>query len=437
MDESGPTREGGVEELVAAAQDHAGNGRFEQARDCLLRARELAPRVPAIRHYIGLVEEMAGRPDRAETAFRELVDSCPEFAPGHEALARIQIAQGRPNEAEAVCLAGLRQFPQFAPLHAVYGNLLQSLARFAEAEAAYLEALRLAPPDVGVLNNLGLTRKQAGDLNGALEVLREARRLAPQFQPALLNLSDTLTRLGRPDEAAEVCHDCLRFNARNGTAVAFLGLALRDAGDSNAADRLVDPEFVQIDEPGCPQGFASAAAFHAALAEEVSAVPSRHSEPGTEDGRQTRELFPPTTPALKALRTLFDQAVRTYAARCSRDRTHPFLAHIPSRWRLKSWATLMQRVREPEITHLHPESWLSGVYYPQLPPVVSTGRDKAGWLEFGRPPFNLHHVVAPPIDSVQPREGMLVLFPGYMFHRIRPFESECTRISIAFDAIPI
>lgn len=425
-----------VEQLLTMAQTHAAQGQIDDARDCLQRALEMAPQIPSIRLYLGMLEEMAGLPDQAERNFLALVETAPNFPPGHEALARSQIAQGKPEQAEASCRRGLAAFPGFPQLHATYGNLLQSLGRLAEAEGAYLQALNLGLRDAGVLNNLGLTRKQAGDLEGALEVLEEARQQAPEFQPALLNLSDTLTRLGRPAEAAAVCRDCLDRNPRNGTAVAFMGLALRDAGDIAAADRLVDRDLVRLRQPECPPEFPSLDAFHAALTEEVVAVPSRPSEPGTEDGRQTRELFPPATPALTALRSLFDGAVRDYAATVAADPTHPFLSHIPDGWRLKSWATLMRRVSEPEITHLHPDSWLSGVYYPQLPAVVGNSDGQEGWLEFGRPPFNLHHTAEPPIDSVQPQPGMLVLFPGYMFHRIRPFESETVRISIAFDAIP-
>ena len=431
-----PAGEGEVERLVAAAQSHAQAGRYDAARDCLQQARALAPQAPALRLHLGALDEMEGHPDRAERVYAELVATAPQFAPAHEALARMQIACGRPREAEGTCRQGVARFPGFAPLHAVYGNLLQSTARLAEAELAYIEALRLQPGNVGVLNNLGLTRKQAGDLDGARAVLEEAVRLAPGFLQALLNLADTLTWLGRPADAAAVCRDCLARNPRNGTAAAFLGLALRDAGEAAAAARLVDPAFVRQEQLGCPAGFASAAAFHAALAQEVTATPSRHSEPGTADGRQTRELFPARTPALRALQAQFDRAVRGYAARCRSDPSHPFLAHIPQRWRLKSWATLMRRVAEPEITHLHPESWLSGVCYVSLPEIVETGEAKEGWLEFGRPPFNLHHTVAPPLETLKPEAGKLVLFPGYYFHRIRPFAGDRVRISIAFDAIP-
>ena len=436
MSATGAERQGEVERLVERAQGHAMLGEYDDAKACLNEALRRRPDATVLRLHLGAVEEMAGRPDRAEAAYAAIVAEVPHFAPGYDALARIQTQRAKPVDAEQTCRAGLSRFPEFAALHATFGNLLQSLARLPEAEAAYLQSLRLRPGDAGVLNNLGLTRKQAGDLQGALTVLQEAVRVAPDFLQALLNLSDTLTRLGRPAEAAKVFRACLQHHPRNGTAAAFLGLALRDAGETAAANRLTDPGFVRQDTLGCPDGFSSAAAFHAALAEEVTAIPSRHSEPGTADGRQTRELFPPQTPALKALHGVFDRAVRAYADSLASDPSHPFLAHIPKQWRLSSWATLMRRVTDPEITHLHPESWLSGVCYISLPGTVADEHAQDGWLEFGRPPFNLHHTVEPPISTCQPESGKLVMFPGYYFHRIRPFVGDSVRISIAFDAVP-
>ena len=84
--------------------------------------------------------------------------------------------------------------------------------------------------------------------------------------------------------------------------------------------------------------------------------------------------------------------------------------------------------------HLHPDAWLSGVYYVQVPAVVAGGEDHAGWLEFGEPSPDFPLAVTPPERRlVRPEEGLLVLFPGYFYHHTVPFEGEGRRISIAFD----
>ena len=61
---------------------------------------------------------------------------------------------------------------------------------------------------------------------------------------------------------------------------------------------------------------------------------------------------------------------------------------------------------------------------------------KEGWFTLGDPPFDV-----PWNDKVrryiQPREGMLVLFPSYFYHATVPFEGSHARTTIAFDVAPI
>ena len=40
------------------------------------------------------------------------------------------------------------------------------------------------------------------------------------------------------------------------------------------------------------------------------------------------------------------------------------------------------------------------------------------------------------VRRIQPREGRMLLFPGYFFHNTVPFASAERRISIAFDLVP-
>ena len=87
--------------------------------------------------------------------------------------------------------------------------------------------------------------------------------------------------------------------------------------------------------------------------------------------------------------------------------------------------------------HIHPAAWLSGVYYPQIPEGVRTGSGPAGWLEFGEPDRTFPTKIEPPRYKVRPEEGLVVIFPSYLYHRTIPFEDSGTRISVAFDIVPL
>jgi hypothetical protein len=42
----------------------------------------------------------------------------------------------------------------------------------------------------------------------------------------------------------------------------------------------------------------------------------------------------------------------------------------------------------------------------------------------------------PPLATVEPKPGRLVLFPSFLFHGTRPFASG-ERLTIAFDLVPV
>ena len=62
---------------------------------------------------------------------------------------------------------------------------------------------------------------------------------------------------------------------------------------------------------------------------------------------------------------------------------------------------------------------------------------RAGWIEFGEPYWDIAHSVQPELKAIQPEEGLLLLFPSYFYHRTLPFTSGQQRISISFDVVPL
>ena len=63
------------------------------------------------------------------------------------------------------------------------------------------------------------------------------------------------------------------------------------------------------------------------------------------------------------------------------------------------------------------------------------GPDHPGWIEFGRAPADFHTTRESEVRLIKPKEGLMVLFPSYFYHRTQPFEAEEVRISISFDVL--
>ncbi len=412
-------------------------GRFTAAEQAYRRAGELAPDLVGVWAGLGSLLVDLNRPDEAEPAFRRAIALAPEAAGLRNALGEVLESLGRFDAAEAAFQAALDRAPDFVAAHVNIGNVRQRTARFAEAAVAYGKALEIDAAAPGVHNNFGLVLHKLGRLDEAEAALRHAVADAPDDAIAHYNLACVLLKRGEAAAAIAACDACLAFQPGNGSALSLQAIAHGRLGDTEAADRLIDYDrltgHVRLSPP--PE-YPDIAAFNRALGAEVRAAPTRYSEAGSDVARQTRDLFVKPSPALAAFERLIAEAVQRHMSTLLAEAEHPFLGAIPAGWQLTAWATILREVPAPQISHLHPTAWLSGVYYVDLPDVVRQAGDHGGWIEFGRPPPFVHAEPTHATTVIRPEEGLLLLFPSYFYHRVLPFVAERPRISIAFDVTP-
>jgi uncharacterized protein (TIGR02466 family) len=90
-----------------------------------------------------------------------------------------------------------------------------------------------------------------------------------------------------------------------------------------------------------------------------------------------------------------------------------------------------------ESWHIHPDGWISGVYYVAVPE-GSPGDDRAGAIELGPMPFGTDaRLSAWPRSRVAPLPGQLLMFPSYYGHRTWPTGRDEPRVCVAFDVVPV
>jgi len=98
------------------------------------------------------------------------------------------------------------------------------------------------------------------------------------------------------------------------------------------------------------------------------------------------------------------------------------------------WANISQ-IGEGHRAHVHPNNILSGVYYAQAP-------GGCGEIVFDDPRPQAKVLIPKPIQEtplnthefrVQPKTGMLVMFPSWLAHRVTVSKCKEERISIAFN----
>lgn len=416
----------------------------------------------------------AGQLPQAEALYRRVLELDTDNADALHLLGVLVDQLGQHDKALELIKAAIHRNTRNPHYHASLGNVLQDLGNLDEAVVALERALALDPRMVMALTNLGALRQQQGRLDQAIAAYRRTLQIQPDYADAYYNLATALKDQGKLDEAItalrqaialkpnsanehvvlagylleqhdfsaalQACDNCLKLAPRNIRALGFKSVALTELGHREALHALVDFDtLIARQHIQAPAGFANLAEFNDALITHVRAHPSLVNNPptgATRGGGHTDELLVEPKGPFTVFEQIINAAVTTYLQSLPSRPDHPYLAQRPRAWRLTVWGVLL-RAEGHQVAHIHPGGWVSGVYYAKLPAVIDTAvGDHAGWIEFGHPPLEFHAEAIAETRAVKPEEGLLLLFPSYLYHRTIPYKSEQERVSIAFDVLP-
>ena len=398
-------------------------------------------------------------------------------AGAHNDLGNVLLATGRVDAALAAYRRAVEIDPERAETHVNLGQALRVKGDLDGAAEALARAAALRPGHAGTMLRIGLVHHAKGDLDKAEQTFLQVLAIEPQNAEACFGLANVVYAQGRledavaaygqaatlradildasfevgkprhvhahldradPGAALKACDDLLARQPGQSGALAMKAVALWEAGEKDQARSLLDFDgLLRQERCAPPASFADMATFNAALAAHVRGHPTLRAAPESysmERGQNTGELLPGNG-AATAFGGLVEQAVDRYRDALPQDAGHPFLADIPRQVRITAWGVILDEGAY-QVPHIHPSAWLSGVYYVALPPTLGADDDgTAGWIEFGRPYWDFRIRKEPETRLIEPEEGLMLLFPSYMFHRTLPFSGPGERISIAFDVL--
>jgi len=338
------------------------------------------------------------------------------------------------------CLRGvLKSKPEDPQSHYNLGTALASHGDFENAIASQNRALELKPDYPDALYNLANAFRQTGEREAAASNYRRALDLAPGYPGAATNLASVLLEMSRPKDALAASKEALRFFPGDRDALSFCAIAASESGDPETASWILSMDhLVRPRDFNAPQGFTNLADFNKALVAHVLAHPTLTHEPhnmATRDGQQTENLAIDPKGPIQQLEDMIVDAYDDYLSVIKELNGHPYVPLIPELRKIDIWGTVLGR-QGHQAAHMHRNAWVSGVYYAQLPDIMhGENEDRAGWIEFGRPPDEFPCSVEHDVRLFEPREGRMFMFPSYEYHRTIPFESAEQRISIAFDLL--
>ena len=409
------------------------------AAELLERLLRLSPDFAKAWNTLGTVRRTLGDDTGAVTAYRTALSHDPLQAEAHENLAECLRDLGYLDEALEVSRVLAETYPRDRRALRIRADALKCAGDIKGAIATLRAAVGLDDRDAESHYRLGAGLAQAGALaDGASHVAR-AVGLRPGQPPYLRELAALRLQQGRGEEAVAACDEALALDRFDQEALAYRALGLRQAGLPREADHMVDLDrCIHVTAPVLPFDAEGVRAFNRALAADLRAVKSRKWQPMAQSirgGTQTQaNLFTEPVETIALLRRGIDAAVRAYLAALDADPNHPFLAGRPSRYAYRAWSVILED-RGYHISHIHPEGWLSGCYYVEVPDFEAGGLEDPGSIEFGVPWAELSFPTPLPTRRIPPVAGRLVLFPSYFWHRVRPFRSVGQRITVPFDLL--
>ena len=118
-------------------------------------------------------------------------------------------------------------------------------------------------------------------------------------------------------------------------------------------------------------------------------------------------------------------------------------------WAPEMWANVSERGHANQY-HSHPGSFWSAVAYSDGGYEGSADMSLGGELQLQDPRMPMVRMTAPDLRlkdaagkaqrtemMVRPRTGLIVLFPSWLMHAVRPFHGPGTRISVAINLVPV
>jgi tetratricopeptide (TPR) repeat protein len=391
---------------------------------------------PELLGHLGRALQYAGETERAEMKVGAALRRWPTDASLHRLFAELRWQRGAGSSAAETLELAIESHPGELKLRLIAADVLRNAGDAPRALTLLERGLELAPNSAAFLTSIGVLLDGLDRPAEALPYLRAAVARTPDSLQARGNLVPTLLRTGAAQEALQLVTELARRLPDDQLLVAWRSTALRVLGDPAHAQLCDYGRLVRTTMLVPPPEFTDIAAFNAAFERMLQPLHRSAHHPLAQSlrgGTQTSRNLPANEPLVAAFLAMIDAPIRDYIARLrDGDRLHPVDRRRRDAYRIAgSWSVRL----EPggfHINHVHPQGWLSSAYYIALP--GGSGESRAGWLKFGEPAMPV--AGCPPEHFVEPKAGMLVLFPSYFWHGTVPFEDGGRRLTAAFDVIP-
>lgn len=428
----------GLAELgLAIALGESGNSDSAAgaARRAILKGADSA----GARHVLGRALFGCHHYADAEAEFRHALRLRPGDGESQKALAElVWMRSGNLDKATSELNRGLQANPRATDLRVIKARLIEASGQAAQALIELEEGLRFGSDDVA----LRLAAAQVAlalDAGTALRHAEHAFRIAPRQLPVVAIYGDALFAAGRVPEAAKLASHGLQIKPDNNHSIALLASAWRVMEDPRHAELCNYADFVRVSMLDTPDGWSDLPAYLADLKDALLKLHQLDAHPLEQTLRLGSQidiaLDSSKDPVLRAFSQAIDGPIQRYMA------TIGMGADVVRRrntmdYRLNGLWSVRLKPNGHHVNHFHGQGWLSSACYIDLPRHLGEHHGE-GWLTFGQPSFPTPMKLEPEY-FLKPEQGLLALFPSWMWHGTIPFSGDPAdrRLTMAFDVVP-
>ena len=404
------------------------------------------------------------RLDEAVSSYQQALKIKPNFFEAHGNLGTILQRQGKLDAAISSYQAGLKINPTDARGHFNLGTVLRDKGDLAAAVTSYQRAIQLFPNYTDAHNNLGETLRDQGDMPAAVKSYQAALQLNANHPNANYNMAEFLYLAKKYEEAITYfersqlddwqarklycLYKSFKFDAFKANRDALLGgmpntspfIATLSTHFSINSNTLDPYNF-------CKNGLdfvyqnkileADSALLKNLLNDINTADIAERKQGRLTNGQQSAgNLFKRPEASFRALAELIKQEFLRYKTKFANADCELILSFPSELEFTSSWYVKMQQGGHLS-AHIHEIGWISGAVYLAMP--SKSGLE--GAFEYGThgddyPILSPKTLADFPTAHIMPSVGDIVLFPSSLFHRTIPFQSNESRICIAFDLKP-
>jgi len=416
--------------------------RYEDALVFLTRAMKLAPRLVEPRYIVANIYYELGDFDKADEEYRKVITLQPDYLEAHQSLNKLYWEHDKTELYAKSFTIGIKANPAAPALCEEHLRALANANRFDEGVALAAKYTSAFPAHAGIHQQTGRIMAGAGHKGAATDSYNKAVENAPGDKSIRISACQNMIRMGDYETALMHLEAAEKHAPNDQEMWAYRSLCWRMTGDErhewlNDFERYVAPAVIET-----PPGYQSLDIFLAELKETLRLYHKTKQAPIDQTlrgGSQTHGmLLERPDPIFKALKHSLGQVVAEFIHNLPSDDTaHPLCRRNTGAFDFAASWSVWLRGGGYHVNHVHPLGWISSAFYVDVPTASEKTRtQKEGWIKFGESPMLLGGPDQA-VRYVEPKPGVLALFPSYMWHGTIAYHDDADRVTAPFDIIPV